>query len=157
MIKRIIAEQERLFDNYGECTLLVETKKNEHTNAKENKYTINLKVNNKQLRFEMNSNYPFQCPKLYINDKAYREMLKFPDDFTRNLIKDKGIECLCCHTKLCDDKWKPCVRLNDLVIEFLNVQEILVPILQKKYLYKVNDYYQQILPNELIEKICDFF
>ena len=137
-----------------------ETKENNNfiTNINEEKQIIN--VTNKQYHFELDSSYPFACPKkFYCNGISieadasiatkcervnYSSIIKMPSErFSLVLKKITGEKCLCCSSLICPGNWNPTVTLQLLIDESQKiirikqqiVEKIMADLIKTKYLY----------------------
>lgn len=82
----------------------------------------NSEVNN--VSFYVDENFPFRPPRITVNDIDYHGvMLKSYDStFKKVLKKLTGYHCLCCESQLCESKWVPGFKLNDLLLEIRIMQ-----------------------------------
>lgn len=93
--------------------------------------------------FNISKNYPFNPPKVFINNKPYLHYLKITSDIFRNeLEKYTNTRCFCCSSLLCNTNWSPIKSIINIVDEFKNYRNIckkiyfnlIVNIIKKKYL-----------------------
>lgn len=111
------------------------------------KYLIGLStIDFNYFQIIVNSNFPFNAPKLLINFKPYCNYLYIKSDkFKENIYKYKNIRCLCCNTILCGNNWSPCFTFKHIIDEVNNNKSlcieisklVYVDIIKKKYL--IND------------------
>ena len=114
-------------DNNGNC--LVHLKDN--SNYKYNNYC-----------FILNSNYPFNPPKLLINNIPYKDFLindsiKYRDLFTEM----SGLKCLCCYNIMSRDRWSPAVTLLNIIDEVNLFRTYKRNIINKIMADKIKDKY----------------
>ena len=99
--------------------------------------------NNKFYKFIISNNYPFNPPKLHINDKPisfYHQITNL--DFLKNLKKYTGIQCFCCETILCSDNWSPAFTMSRVINDIDKCKDarhqviirIIVDVIKRKYL-----------------------
>lgn len=101
------------------------------------------KKNKKSYKFIIDTKrYPFVCPSIFFNDYMYGDFLRL-NDFQRSMLKViKGIECFCCNTFNCRDKWCPSLLLINIIDEIKDIENfkksvlniIVAEKIKKKYL-----------------------
>ena len=97
-----------------------------------------LKHDNLTYTVKLSDDYPFRKPDLYLNNKYYPFLL--PGSNKEILHKLFGIECLCCHSRICD--WEVTTKIIHLILEAEEVIEIKkrmveiihAKVIQRKYL-----------------------
>jgi ubiquitin-protein ligase len=67
--------------------------------------------------FVISNNYPFEPPKVYINNKNYRQFLRCPNKFLKILKYIRGIDCLCCNSCICRNNWSPAMTMKYIIEE----------------------------------------
>jgi len=116
--KRIKRELEKLDEN---CSLIsIDLDPNDKERTGEKKPVFNIYDNSNGLIYSLtlDSSYPFRPPKIKINFTPYYEFLKISFlPFSENLRKIHKINCLCCATITCGDKWTPAFTINTLINE----------------------------------------
>lgn len=98
---------------------------------------------NKNYKFIISNYYPFNAPKIYINDKyiIFNHQIKNLT-FNKLLKKYTGIECFCCETIICGNNWTPSFTFTDIlndINKYRNTREqilnhIIVDVIKRKYL-----------------------
>lgn len=118
------------------------------TERKENS-VISIKVIKEKniYNFDLTKDYPFHPPKnIMINGNNYKQSLtNYCYNFRTVLKKNYGIECLCCNTILCGDKWSPACNICHIINELDKITQI-----QKEVIIR-------ILCNEIREKYHCYF
>lgn len=87
---------------------------------------------------KLNDDYPFRKPDLYLNNIYYPYVL--PGSSKEILHKLFGIDCLCCHSRICS--WDVTTKIIDLILEaeeVIQIKKRMVEIIharviQRKYL-----------------------
>ena len=100
----------------------------------------NFEVNN--ISFYIDEVFPFRPPtKIIVNDIEYQAvMLKnYDKTFINVLYKLTGYHCLCCQSYVCESKWAPSIKLNDLVLEIRMMQAHKKNVENQIKLDKLND------------------
>ena len=108
-------------------------------------YVIEFKnfKDDKNYEFVITDMYPFKPPKLYINNKSISFYHKIRNlEFAKDLKKYTAIECFCCETILCDDRWSPGLTFNDVIDDIKKYHDacrqvvihVIVNIIKRKYL-----------------------
>ena len=124
-----------IFCNYDDVAIIKYDKEYYHIILK------NLK-DNRLYKFIIPLNYPFESPRLELNQRPYSHYVKFKSDKFRELfIKYKGDRCFCCETILCPDNWGPQLTLNrifdevDLIYRECReiVDRVIVNVIKRKY------------------------
>jgi len=93
--------------------------------------------------YEFNTkDYPFRVPTIKINYSPYTEFLKIrTQKFNELLKKIKGLNCLCCNSYICSDKWTPALRLTNIIDEIRTFRKYRRDIINKFYADKIKDKY----------------
>lgn len=126
--ENICIEDDIKIDKYNDIGYSIEFK-----NLKDNKY----------YKFIISNYYPFNAPKIYINDKYilfYHQIKNL--EFNILLKKYTGIECFCCETILCANNWSPIFTFNHILNDINRyknarheiIVRIIVDVIKRKYL-----------------------
>ena len=108
-------------------------------------YTISFKNlnNNKYYKFIISNNYPFNPPKIKVNDKPLAFYHRITNEVFRNSLKKyTGIQCFCCETILCSNNWGPQFTINDIIKDINHFTEanrqvvirVIIDVIKRKYL-----------------------
>lgn len=99
--------------------------------------------------FQINHNYPFKQPKLFINSIPYENLLSTccssNNIFSKLLLKITGISCLCCHSITCGNNWTPIFSLKNIILETIQYKQYVRHVINKiladkiKYKYLIKD------------------
>lgn len=73
---------------------------------------------NKCYKFDMQDNYPFNPPDLYVNDKQIQYFKHAFPARIWDLYQSKYKGCLCCSNRLCGFNWTPALTINHIVNEY---------------------------------------
>ena len=99
---------------------------------------------NHKYSFLITTNYPFEPPKIFYQNKTYLDYLKI--NYTRKeflfLKKVSGQDCFCCHSYNCRNNWSPAITLKKIIEEIYRIKKIkrdminkiCADIIKKKYL-----------------------
>ena len=98
---------------------------------------------------KLNDDYPFRKPDLYLNNIYYPYVL--PGSNKEILHKLFGIDCLCCHSRICS--WDVTTKIIDLILEaeeVIQIKKRIVEIIharviQRKYLPPYVDVIEEFL------------
>ena len=115
------------------------------TNINKKDFNVIIKnVKDKRLyNFSIPSNYPFNPPGLYLNDKPYLYYIRFIyPEFKQIFQKYKNFRCFCCETLLYKENWYTKITMNDVineVNEFYNEtreisHRVIINVIKRKYL-----------------------
>lgn len=86
---------------------------------------LHIFIKNNVYKFIIKKFYPFVVPTIFFNDVSYSNYLKLSSIRIMNNAKSlSNMECFCCHSFLCSDRWNPTISLNDIIIEITNFQKI---------------------------------
>lgn len=92
--------------------------------------------------FYIGGSYPFCTPKIKINYFDYIEFLRIRSIVFQNLLKQiTKMNCLCCESYLCSDRWSPAIRLTKIVEEIRMFRKYKRDIINKFYADKIKDQY----------------
>jgi len=92
--------------------------------------------------FHIDDNYPFHSPKINVNNKDYFKFLNIQTpEFRAILKKIHKLDCLCCNSYLCGDRWSPAIRLISIVNEIRVYRKYKRDIIHKFYTDKIKDLY----------------
>ena len=106
IFNRLDKELENLKYNYFEYRVIL------NKNHLEIFFPIILNDINVMICFKIYFSYPFKRPDVFINNTAYIKLLE------RISIKKKYTkECLCCKSICCENKWKPTLKIKDILNE----------------------------------------
>jgi len=99
--------------------------------------------NNKYYKFIISNNYPFNPPKIKVNNKSLIFYHKITNEIFRDSLKKfTGIQCFCCETILCSNNWSPQFTFNDIIKDINYFTEanrqvvirVIIDIIKRKYL-----------------------
>lgn len=97
---------------------------------------------NNNYTFIINNNYPFDPPKLKINDQGSYEFFNLRTNKFKNTLKYiSGIECMCCNTYLCKNNWSPKITLDKIVDQIEYYKKIKYFIFIKHIVDKIKETY----------------
>lgn len=92
--------------------------------------------------FHLGEFYPFRNPKIKINNSDYLEFLRIRTFVFQQLLKKiNGINCLCCESYLCNERWTPATRLINIVNEIRLFRKYKRDIINKFYANKIKRMY----------------
>lgn len=102
-------------------------------------------INNKSntLKFIIDYEYPFTCPKVYINGNRYNDYLRTKTSYESFHLKNTtGLDCFCCASITCQNNWTPITlicKIIDEIIYYRNIRrnfanKILIKYIKNKYL-----------------------
>lgn len=147
-LKRLRKECQLIFEKYENYGIeVIECEKGK-------KYSLKINIENKTLNFILSYDYPFKEPVLYINGNLYRDLLMFNCSELRNYLTINNINCLCCKTLLCRNNWKPGIKLQHIIDEYLLTKKIINYTIKKKYIRAIC-YNFNIFAEEIIELILN--
>jgi ubiquitin-protein ligase len=120
-IKRCNAEMLELYENHYNLINVIKL----HLDKNEMHFIIE-KNNGTVLKFLLSNKYPFQEPKLLINNYYYnRNVLQNPSSAKiSNLFKKYKINCMCCCSIICHKNWSPAYRIKNVLDEIEEVNII---------------------------------
>ena len=149
-IKRLSKERNKIIDKYNNCELIIDEQE-------KLQYKLNVVIDNKHTLYIVIPKYfPFKEPNMYVNEQSYYNFLKLDNWLYKEVKQVYNIECLCCNTILCPNKWRPALRLYQLVDEFMLNRGMIYSIYQYKYLCILNILNHNILPPEILEIISSY-
>lgn len=86
--------------------------------------------------------YPFRVPKIKVNSFEYIEFLKIRTPTFQHLLKKiKGLNCLCCNSYLCSDRWTPALKFINIIEEIQTFRKYKRDIINKLYANKIKEKY----------------
>jgi hypothetical protein len=113
---------------------------------------IHFTYKNQSVFVYVESYYPFQPPRsVIINNILYNGKLKSSYEAKEYFKNNKNIECMCCDTCLCSDKWTPTKYLFDIVDEYLERKHVIDEIRNLNIIK-----YNTEIPIEIINLIQTF-
>ena len=129
-----------------ECKELLQKKpiKNlELKTIKDNNYgLISFSLNDNQYCFKMNSNYPFDAPKLFINNLSHHDYLDLKTERFRKTFKYLfDMDCLCCNFELCQNIWTIGYRMNYIIDRLNDMRQIKLDVARKILADQIKDKY----------------
>jgi len=164
--KRIAKEIESIENNFTNYEINI-------LDINEAKTEINIEIitpNYNKLVFTLPNDYPFKPPKeLKLNGQNYRFLLKNMPKRVEYLYYHPNImyvderctfkhykipECICCSSLLCPDNWSPVMRLERILIEINQHNELKRNIMYKLRLKEIFD--KSEMPLELFRSIIVF-
>jgi hypothetical protein len=124
MIKRINREITELKKIYNNIDII------------DNKITIDNKT------IILTKYYPFECPKVYINEKIYNTFLLTSNIQINNILQTYfNINCLCCSSILCHNNWIAKYGIHNILNEISFVNNIKKDIKYIIFLKKIVEKY----------------
>jgi hypothetical protein len=154
----------------NELHLLLSEYKNVHLTQDDGaSLIITVAVSGQTVKIYVPTGYPFRVPTLVINQTPYVHVLATNcTDELRKILKEHEIiyvfqpdespvECLCCNSITCPNKWRPGLRLLELCKEVETIMVIkkrLVEKLMTKIIF--TSYYRYCKNADLAEYISDF-
>lgn len=97
---------------------------NDETSVKVSIYEISADAKIQKYGFIISSNYPFNPPKIFFQNRPYLDFLKMGYDLNiRKIFKQiVGQECFCCHSINCSDNWSPAITLSRIIDEVKRIK-----------------------------------
>jgi hypothetical protein len=93
-------------------------------------------------KFVIDVNYPFVCPTVFYNNRNYKQILVSKTNYEITYLKKlTGIDCLCCRSLTCSEKWAPNNKLNDIINEIKYCKKIKRDLVLKIITDKIKDKY----------------
>lgn len=138
-VKRRLTNELVVLANKGACIHVEYI----NTNIEFVTITIVLKGEDNVYHFDVTHDYPFKPPKSFrINYKNYKQYLKIDSHETLSQLKlYNGINCLCCHSISCGNKWAPVMRLYDFINEYKKMKKYRRDIINRLLAQKIIDKY----------------
>ena len=131
VLKRLIKETNDLKKN--ELIKFVNFDHEFLDNYGQTKPSIEVKLDNMNIKFIMSYDYPFKVPSLFINEKPYYNYLKISNvENLQNLKKEFNYKCLCCETISCPHNWSPARRLTEFIDEIQKFRKIKIHLESKR-------------------------
>jgi len=75
--------------------------------------------------FIVTSNYPFNPPKIFYQNRPYLDFLKtsyYPNS-SKIFKKIVGQDCFCCHSINCSENWSPAITLSRIIDEVKYIKQ----------------------------------
>jgi hypothetical protein len=92
---------------------------------KSNEICVNVHDFGISYKFIIGLNYPFVCPIVFLNNRKYKQILVSKTNYEITYLKKlTGIDCLCCNSLTCSEKWAPNNNLNDIINEIKYFKKI---------------------------------
>lgn len=96
--------------------------------------------NNKtqKYKFDISESHPFIPPKIYYNNTCYFEYFIINSKTLKKLLYTMyGIDCFCCNSFTCQNKWNPSHSLSDIVNEINKFKSYRRNVINKIYADKI--------------------
>jgi ubiquitin-protein ligase len=125
--KRISAELKTLINTYTHIHI---TSNNELESIVLHIHDNNITSQYNEFSFIIPNTYPFQPPKVKLNEDDYINLLKI-NSYNKSKIIQKLTSkcCLCCNTIICKDNWSPALTFIDIITEIKHHLKIIDKIL----------------------------
>ena len=99
--------------------------------------------------FIIPNTYPFQPPKVKLNEDDYINLLKINSYNKSKIIQKLTCKtCLCCNTIICKDNWSPALTFIDIISEIKHnlkiIDKILLQISFDKFKLLLHDDYKNM-------------
>ena len=117
-LKRIQIEVPELLEKYSDVTIYY------------NKIQITIIIKN--IKFILDSCFPFAPPKVRVNNISYIQFLRAPTQRINKLINYFKQDCPCCKTIVCVRNWTPSTRILTIMEEIEKFVQ-----LKEKIKYKI--------------------
>jgi hypothetical protein len=92
---------------------------------KSNEICVNVHDFGISYKFIIGLNYPFVCPTVFLNNRKYKQILTNKTNYEITYLKKlTGVDCLCCNSLTCSEKWAPNNKLNDIINEIKYFKKI---------------------------------
>ena len=98
-----------------------------------NRYLLSIKI-------EITNFYPFEPPKIKVNNYPYISLLKISDKYLREYF-NLSTKCLCCVSKTCKNNWTPNLGLKHLLKEIENNIILKIRLIEKIHCKKIVNKY----------------
>ena len=134
---------------------LPELKKRYGDNIIVNEETNTLFIESLNIEFIMSGHYPFQPPKIIVNEEDYIDYLVRISQNNQKKLNEKGVKCLCCESITCRNNWNPTKKLFHIVEEYLNIKKLINNFHLEKYVDLIC-YEKEIYCEAIINKIKKF-
>ena len=93
-------------------------------------------------KFIIGVNYPFVCPIVFLNNQKYKQILANKTNYEITYLKKlTGVDCLCCNSLTCSEKWAPNNNLNDIINEIKYCKKIKRDLVFKILTDKIKEKY----------------
>jgi len=125
--KRISAELKTLINTYTHIHI---TSNNELESIVLHIHDNNITSQYNEFSFIIPNTYPFQPPKVKLNEDDYINLLKINSYNKSKIIQKLTCKtCLCCNTIICKDNWSPALTFIDIITEIKHHLKIIDKIL----------------------------
>ena len=92
--------------------------------------------------FTISINYPFVQPSLTINTIPHQAWVRLPSLRFKKMLKCvSGLECLCCHSYLCQGNWSPAITLHHVITQMQDYKTFKYLIIVKLLLNQIREKY----------------
>lgn len=109
---------------------------------KSNEICVNVYDFGISYKFTIGINYPFVCPTVFLNNHKYKQILANKTNYEITYLKKlTGIDCLCCNSLTCSEKWAPNNNLNDIINEIKYFKKIKRDLVFKIITDKIKEKY----------------
>ena len=141
--RRLKRELEKMGDKYPE--IIVD--KNDDDTLKVTIYEISPDSKIQIYGFIISSNYPFNPPRIFFQNRPYLEFLKtsYNPNYRKMFKQIVGQECFCCHSVNCSSNWSPGITLDKIIDEVKQIKSQKRQIINKlladkiKWRYLIDD------------------
>lgn len=144
--KRISRESPQILEKYGNYSLI--------ENKETNKIEMLINYDEDIIKIVFPDSYPFTSPTLYINKLNYREMLVFRTKWYRDYMEENHIDCLCCISVLCSNRWFPAITITRIIEEYISNKIYVKKMIHTYYVRRITR--DNNLCQELIDKILEY-
>ena len=132
--RRLKREFISMYDLYQEINVELTQKPNE--------ICVNVYDFGVSYKFIIGVNYPFVCPTVFLNNRNYKQILGSKTNYEITYLKKlTGVDCLCCRSLTCSEKWAPNNKLNDIINEIKYFKKIKRDLVFKILTDKIKDKY----------------
>jgi hypothetical protein len=100
-------------------------KKKEYKNIQMNLCNDEIRVTIKNYTFLLSNKYPFHPPKVFIQNNAYLNYLKYPNSIRiHHILHVHKISCMCCSSISNKNMWSPANQIKDILYEIKRLNEM---------------------------------
>ena len=143
--RRLKRELELMNTQFLYSNIIVEA--DTESSVKVSVYEISADAKIQKYGFIVTSNYPFNPPKIFYQNRPYTDFLKtsYDTNFRKLFKKIVGQECFCCHSINCSDNWSPAITLSRIIDEVKYIKQKKRDIINKlladkiKFRYLIDD------------------